>query len=176
MEKQATDVPKLGPEDIEEFKLVVDIWKKAIDVQQHFNDLEMRIRATGVTILTAIFAATAVVLKDGAKAVSIFGNSFSSPAPLIIFAGLVAWGAFYLVDRWWYHRLLHGSVEEAKRIEDLTKDRPLKLNLSHAIGKASPIKIVSFGKFSIEIHTNLKIDLFYFIIGLILVVIMLGML
>ena len=31
-------------------ELIVEIWKKVIDVQQHFNDIELRIRNMAITL------------------------------------------------------------------------------------------------------------------------------
>jgi FMN phosphatase YigB (HAD superfamily) len=38
---------------------VLDLWKKTVDVQQHFNDLELRIRNYAVTLLVAVLGASA---------------------------------------------------------------------------------------------------------------------
>ena len=43
---------------------VMDAWKMSGDVQQHFNDLELRIRNYGVTLLVAVLCATAFALKE----------------------------------------------------------------------------------------------------------------
>lgn len=38
---------------------VIEAWKKTIDVQQHFNTIEMQIRNIAVTVLTATIGASA---------------------------------------------------------------------------------------------------------------------
>jgi hypothetical protein len=45
----------------------IDIWKKVVDVQQHFNDLEMRIRNFAITILGALFGAASLALSRDVK-------------------------------------------------------------------------------------------------------------
>jgi hypothetical protein len=40
----------------ERAKQVIEVWKTVVDVQQHFNDIGMRIRSMFVTILLALFA------------------------------------------------------------------------------------------------------------------------
>ncbi len=40
----------------EQQKDIIEIWKAVVEVQKHFNDIEMRIRAMLVTILSALFA------------------------------------------------------------------------------------------------------------------------
>ena len=44
-------------------KEVIDVWKEVVDVQQHFNDVSMRIRGMFVTILLALFAAMGFLLR-----------------------------------------------------------------------------------------------------------------
>jgi hypothetical protein len=134
---------------------IVDIWKTSIDVQQHFNDLELRIRNFAVTLLVAIVGAMAFSLKER-YVVSIGGISFPLAAAVLC-AGIIGWLAFYFMDMHWYHRLLLGSVNHSVAIE---KDRAVtmpELGLSRAIGKESPWSL--WGRFNI--HSSEKITLFY---------------
>jgi len=159
-------------------QLAIDVWKTAIQVQQHFNTIEMQIRNIAITVVTTTLGAAVLTSNQTLNAiaaaskadkplasiysVTILGKSFSS-ASLIIFAGLVAWGAFYFMDRFWYHRLLQGSVDHAQYIENQLKNSFPYLSLSGSIKQTSPFKFLW-----IEIHSNTKIDLFYFTIGLLL--------
>ena len=43
----------------------VSVWEKTIDVQQHFNDLCLRIRNYAITVLAAILGISALSLKEG---------------------------------------------------------------------------------------------------------------
>lgn len=45
---------------LEKLKLKVDVWKTVIDVQKHFNDLEMKVRNFGILILSAFIGAIGV--------------------------------------------------------------------------------------------------------------------
>src|SRR3546814_14384707 len=42
----------------------IEIWKTIIDVQKHFNELEMRIRNVAVTVLAAFLAAAGFTTKE----------------------------------------------------------------------------------------------------------------
>lgn len=42
---------------LENLKLKIDIWKTVVDVQKHFNDLEMKVRNFGILILSAFIGA-----------------------------------------------------------------------------------------------------------------------
>lgn len=134
---------------------VIDIWKTSIDVQQHFNDLELRIRNFAVTLLVAIVGATAFSLKER-YVVSAGGISFPLAAAVLC-AGIIGWLAFYFMDMHWYHRLLIGSVKHTVRIEkERAATRP-ELGLSRSIGDESPWPLL--GRFNI--HSSEKITLFY---------------
>ena len=43
-------------------KLNVEVWKKIVDVQQHFNDLEMKVRNFGLLVVSAFISAVGVSL------------------------------------------------------------------------------------------------------------------
>lgn len=43
---------------------IVEIWKKTAEVQQHFNDIAMKIRNLYITILAVIAAAYGVLLRE----------------------------------------------------------------------------------------------------------------
>ena len=134
--------------------LALDAWKKTVDVQQHFNDLELRIRNYAVTILAAILGLAAYGIKEDLRIVAL-GHSTSLAAAVLV-AGVFPWLAFYFMDRFWYHRLLYGAVGHGSRIEDRWKTAIPEIALTDSIGKASPLKI-----FRWVLHTTGKIDLFY---------------
>jgi hypothetical protein len=147
---------------------MLEAWKTSIEVQQHFNTLEMQIRNFAITVLTAVLGAAALSLGSEYRARMWLGRFEVPLASLIFFAGLVAWGAFYFMDRFWYHRLLRGAVSHAQAIEKaLEKDLP-GIGLSSAIAQASP---VGFGrKKRWAIHSSGRLDIFYgFIAGIVLV-------
>jgi FMN phosphatase YigB (HAD superfamily) len=56
--------------------LQLEIWKKVVDVQQHFNDIEMRIRNVAVTIFGAIMGAVGFSIKEHVQ-ISVFNKTMS---------------------------------------------------------------------------------------------------
>ncbi|HYX30286.1 MAG TPA: hypothetical protein VE863_17230 [Pyrinomonadaceae bacterium] len=137
----------------------LEIWKKTVDVQQHFNDLELRIRNLAVTVLGAILSLAAFSVE---KTITIKLYERSVPvAVLLIIVALITWGAFYLMDRHWYHRLLIGAVKHGLEIEKLLPGA----SLTKAIGDESPIRIG--GR---QIRSTNKMDLFYSLVGAALIV------
>jgi hypothetical protein len=145
--------PPVGePSDFE--NAVLEPWKTAIDVQQHFNDLELRIRNFAVTLLVAILGATAFALKEHYQ-ISFAGGTFSLSVA-VLGAGTLGWLAFYFMDRFWYHQFLVAAVKHTLSIEDKYAHNHPELGLSFAIGKGSPTRVGS-----LNIHSSEKIDLFY---------------
>lgn len=93
----------------------IDMWKQAVEVQMHFNDIEWRIRGLALTVATFALGAAGVAAKDGTRV------GWFSLGSLVILIGLLLWYAFYFVDRVWYHPLLKASVKHGTQIEDEIK-------------------------------------------------------
>jgi hypothetical protein len=132
----------------------LEMWKTAVTVQQHFNDLELQIRNFAVTLLVTVIGAAALALKEH-YVVKLAGTDFPLAAG-ILFVGIVGWLAFYFMDRFWYHRLLIAAVLHAGEIETRFAATSPELGLTNAIGRGSAWRI---GKFSIR--SSERIDLFY---------------
>lgn len=140
--------------ELERRKLLLDVWKKTVDVQQHFNDLELKIRNFAVTLLVAVVAGVGLALKDS---VTIhFANSDWPLAPWIVLAGMFAWAMFYIMDRLWYHQFLYGAVKHGMQVEKELKSLGINANLTTAIGESSIVKV---GKR--ELHSKHKYNIIY---------------
>ncbi len=122
----------------EDNQIVMEAWKKTIDVQQHFNELEFRIRNFAVTVFVAILGLAGVAVQNHVfVTILTFRTSLAS---WILLVGLIGWFAFYFMDRLWSHRLLIGAVRHGESIEnEMIKDHP-SIALTKAISTASPIK------------------------------------
>src|SRR5215510_5116191 len=151
---------------------VVAIWKVVVEVQQHFNDISMRIRSMFVTILLALFASMGFMLDK--KFDLQLGELKIQFAVLIPIFGLFGTYLFYFIDRYWYHRLLAGAVRHAVKIEELHRDTLPELSLSTAIAAESPYEPRAFVRGLAwilvrdkayretgKLHSNGKIELFY---------------
>ena len=153
----------------ERVRLRVEAWKTAIQVQQHFNDIEMKLRGLALTVITAVLGAAGVLLRDGDE-FELFGATIKVASALVLVA-ILAWFMFYMVDQMWYHQLLVGSVRHAESLEDeLDKDVP-GFGLTHAISKASPYRIAlptgkkkrAAGKSNEYLfHSRHKLQFFYY--------------
>lgn len=125
-----------------EIDRALEVWKKSVDVQQHFNDLEMRIRNFAITVVGALMAAVGFTYQYGLET-SLFGTNFPSGLGLVVAASF-AWLSFYLMDRYWYHVLLKGAVKHAAKIERKYEDRIPGISLGKTISEESGKVKVAF--------------------------------
>lgn len=146
--------------------LSIEIWQKVVDVQMHFNDLCLKIRSFAISILGVLLGAAAIAYRFGGQA-SIFGITFP-PSSLFILISMIIWMAFFLMDRYWYHELLRGSVHHGQEIEEKLKESHPEICLAHSIRDQSHQ--------SLNMNAATKLNIFYWVIffiqlvGLILIV------
>ncbi|MDO6775119.1 hypothetical protein Q4591_07110 [Shewanella sp. 3_MG-2023] len=147
----------MSNQSMEMLKLKVEIWKQVIETQQHFNDLEMKVRNYGILIVSALIGAAGVSLKSG---YFLWGISL---AFFFLIASALLWLCFYFVDTYWYHPLLLGAVRKGVEIEDELKSEFPNIDLTHRIGKESPSKILFFHKLTKDkkLHSTHKANIFY---------------
>lgn len=148
--------------ELEKLKLKVDVWKTVIDVQKHFNDLEMKVRNFGILILSAFIGAIGVSFNSDAT-LSILGHGFPIAAILALGA-LIVWLLFYFVDIYWYHPLLLGAVKQGLKIEKELKTDIPNIDLTQTIGECSPKKIFNY----FEMHSTDKAKIFYIGVSMVL--------
>jgi hypothetical protein len=162
---------------------VIGIWKTVIDVQMHFNDIEMRIRGLFVTIVLGLAAAEGFLLDKGLS--FSFGQMRVLYATFMPLIGIIAACLFYFMDRYWYHRLLIGAVLQGAFIEGKYAEELPELGLTARIGAESPIDVTKWtsrsGRIAKRIsdllvtdekyhkngklHSDAKIELFYKSVG-----------
>jgi hypothetical protein len=136
----------------------IEIWKTIIDVQKHFNELEMRVRNVAVTVLAAFLAAAGFTMKENIHVTLWIGRV--SLTSLVLLGAALCWLAFYGMDRFWYHRLLIGAVKQGLVAVDALAATYPEIRLTKAIGDESPIKIGSW-----QVRSSRKIDIFYWLIA-----------
>lgn len=139
----------------------IEIWKKIVDVQQHFNDLELRIRNFALIVTGAFLGLGGYAIKD-AGVVKLFGLEVSI-AGLVVVSAIFPLAAFYFMDRLWYHRLLDGSVYAGIEAENALKDLGYKVDLGSKIKQHSPFRLVLTKR--TMIRSAAKMDLFYAILA-----------
>jgi hypothetical protein len=147
--KSSAEVPPLAAGQIE-------IWKKIVDVQQHFNDLELRIRNFALIVTGAFLGLGGYAIKDGGM-INALGAQVSV-AGLVVLSAVLPLIAFYFMDRLWYHRLLDGAVAAGVEAEEALKALGYKVDLGSKISAKSPFVLWLVGK---KVHSKSKMDIFY---------------
>ena len=137
----------------------IEIWKKIVGVQQHFNDLELRIRNFALIVTGAFLGLGGYGIKD-AGIINAFGLAVSV-AGLVVFSAIFPLLAFYFMDRLWYHRLLDGSVRAGIDAESALKELGYKVDLGSKISEGSPFTLWPTKK---KIHSKTKMDMFYLLL------------
>jgi phosphoglycolate phosphatase-like HAD superfamily hydrolase len=155
----AAGAPELVPLKGAPSKLVdlsLEAWKQTIAVQEHFNDLEFRVRGFALTFLSALFTVAGILWQ--------LDRASYAPAIIVGLLGVGAVIVFYLIDQHHYHRLLQGSVEHGRRVEAFLREQTglTVFDLTGEIKAESPI-----GAGKRQLHSEEKIRRFYFWVGVI---------
>lgn len=132
---------------------IVSVWRQTIEVQEHFNDIALRVRNLAMTILGAFLVGIAYAIKEEIK-LPIFGIDVDA-AILLTLGAVVIWDAFEFMDTKWYHPLLLGAVRYGERIESEHSELFGK-GLTNTISENSPIE--HQGK---TLHSKDKAGMFY---------------
>ncbi|MCM2480650.1 hypothetical protein [Burkholderia glumae] len=148
---------KVSQEDL------MKMWEKTVDVQMHFNDLQLRIRNFAILIVSAFVGGFGVALKEN-YLVEIHGAAIPV-ASLLFFVAALIWLAFYLMDTLWYHPLLMGAVEHGRLLEEKMREQTGLPGLTETIKLKSPTKVLGF-----EVHSKHKAKWFYFSIFAFLII------
>ncbi len=136
---------------MEKYQLEMDAWKKVVDVQMHFNDLCLRVRSYAISILGVLLGAAAISYRY-AGSIEIWSFRIHTSC-LFLIISIVVWLSIYLMDRYWYHELLRGSVHHGRRIEESLKEYIPNISLASSIREASHS--------SLNVNAAKKLNFFY---------------
>ena len=101
--------PKLSTDEAKLLELYLTEWKVVIDTQMHFNDLIIRFRTLTLTTFAALVGAAITIAKTASLTEIELGILLGLP--------VVFWITAWLIDFFYYHRLLLGAVAEAKKFD-----------------------------------------------------------
>ena len=129
----------------------IAVWEKTVDVQMHFNDLCMRLRSFAISILGVLIGASALSFKYAGSIA--LGSYVVSTSSAFLLLAMIIWGAFFLMDRYWYHELLKGSVAHGMFVETELEGKIPDIKLAHTIRDSSHS--------SLSMKAAKKLNLFY---------------
>jgi len=127
-------------------KLVIEVWKQAVDTQKHFNDMCAKSRQLGLTFVAASLGAAIFLFTrtntpaNYAFTANICGRDvIIHIAPLIVLAALAAVYAVKKLDLGVYHQMLRGAVAFNEDLEKTHLQRivGLKKGMTEAISHFS---------------------------------------
>lgn len=151
--------PFVSSPDKRNIGVILPMWEKTINVQQHFNEIELKIRNLALTAFTFILGAVGYLeINYHAITTECCEIPYSS---LVSFVGLFVIFAFFYMDKFWYHRLLKGAVDQAIMIEKRWRRYYPEIALTYKIGERSPIHLFKSTRFGCTLHSDNKYYIFY---------------
>lgn len=139
------------------------LWDKYEQIAMHFNDLIMRLRTQALGGLTAIIAISGAVLNLSAKPE--FKVEWEILFGVVCFFA-VAWFALFLLDFFYYTRLLDGAVRAIVEHEGRTPSlnvgaAPRRINLSTIVRDTVPCFKVTIFFFYLIVWVALLLGAIY---------------
>ena len=118
----------------------VQRWRAMLDVQMHFDDMLMRTRTTAGSIIVGVFGAAAVSIAEYPQRLIQLPGRTVHIAAVIVAAGLMSLAAVFLLDYFYYFRMLLASVEQTQALEQESRrpGAPIELELSSCLARAVP--------------------------------------
>ena len=124
MDKQERQA-QAGDRDMQEMQLLLEEWKVVMQTQMHFNDMIIKMRTAGLSVLIAVFGGAAIAIGQYPdRFIEVAHRDFHVAAPIILF-GLLLWLAIFLIDYFYYHKCLLGAVQRGYQIDEAYKERQI---------------------------------------------------
>jgi len=104
------EFPSIEPNELKLLDAYVNEWITIIKTQMHFNDLIIRFRSVSLTVLFALIG--------GLASISKIIPSVEFSWIFLVALPLGFWIASFVLDFFYYHRLLLGAVAEARKFDE----------------------------------------------------------
>lgn len=134
----------------EDHVLYVEIWKKTVETQMHFNEMSVKSRQLGLAFVTAALGVAVVLLSKGDDFALMFPSEENAffvmhISALLILGSLMALKAVKTLDLNVYHKMLRGAVTFGEDFEEHYMKRifSLEKGMTQAITHFSRIKNAS---------------------------------
>lgn len=103
----------------ERTSLLLDYWKQTSNVQQHFNDVSMKLRNFAVVVFSGFLTGVGLAIHKNIS-INLFQYEVSAGV-LFALAGMIATQLIHFMDTYWYHVFLKGAVVTSSSIEQEIK-------------------------------------------------------
>lgn len=107
-----------APQSTAEYDQVVTQWQIIISTQMHFNDIILRTRSIGSSVVLAAYGAAALTLGKYPNEYLLIFNQLIHISVIIIFFALLLLFSIFLLDVTYYYRLLLGVVDIGAKLEE----------------------------------------------------------
>ena len=131
------------------------VWLESEKIAVHFNEMLMQLRLRALAGISLLVTLAGLFSGETASEVNWGFLSW------VLFILLFVWLAIFVIDKFYYQKLLSGAVEAIIEIENSTTDDEVPLKLSTKIRNK-----VTNGKEGID--SMYAVGWFYFIIGFLL--------
>jgi len=118
--------------------VILEEWKVVIETQMHFNDMIMRMRTTMLSVVIAIFSAAGLAFGQYPNRFLQVGNFRIHVSGAIVLFGVAVLASIFVVDYFYYYRMLLGSVQRGYQIDEAFKER--KIGSTHLFGMTTAIR------------------------------------
>lgn len=95
----------------------ITLWQTGIKVEQHFNDICIKIRNFANAFVSVFFSTVFLILTLNYKNAGETNQSALIYLDCFILMGQAIWGILWFKDRFWYHTFLIGAVRFCENIE-----------------------------------------------------------
>src|SRR5215470_7344913 len=114
---------------------IVQRWRAVVDTQMHFNDMLMRTRSIGLSMVIAVYGAAIVSAGQFPNSTVTFAGHRLHVGVGIFAVGMLLLVSLFLLDRCYYYRMLLATVEHAEEIERESGSaaQPIELKLTQRI-------------------------------------------
>jgi hypothetical protein len=132
----------------------VQRWRTVIDTQMHFNDMLMRTRAAGVSIVIAVFGAAAIGFAQYPnRLITMVPGATIHIAAIVIIFGLMLIATLFVLDYFYFYRMLIAVVRHGEELEAESRKptSPIEFNLTCCISdcisqrRASVVLLAFYG-------------------------------
>lgn len=97
---------------------VKDLWEKYEDIAMHFNDLLIKLRTQALGAVAVLATLIGIFSKSGTDNIVNWGL-----AAAVFFFLCIFWIAIWIVDVFYYNRLLLGAVDAIITLEEISKTK-----------------------------------------------------
>jgi hypothetical protein len=125
---------------------IVQRWRGVIDTTMHFNDMLMRTRSIGLSMVIAVYGAAIVSAGQYPDSTVTFFTYRLHVGVGIFAVGMLLLISLFLLDRWYYFPMLLASVDLAEEIERESGSaaQPIELKLTQRVSASASRRMAKF--------------------------------